>query len=418
MRSSGCVVSMGTCPDSDGDEIALRVAADSSRWQPPTANLVTREENQQTLAAPQYDNQEFQQTHAAETALRQAWDSGVTPLLPSVERTTDHHRRVNAHPLAAGVAEAGLHQAQESPVPAGTLPPGNQLQVQQPLLLRQTTQITQPVHRAAGARSTGPPVYYIIEKQPPRARRAASAGKQVLTRKQNTSARNDDAKVRKVSAEQKRGTRLASSFGLKAPEQPEQPPPRQLPAQHHPSHYCHPPQQHGFPANGQLEADPDLQTIITVFQELGPAGFAQLAVAVESADRAARRRVATYVYLPRACRRAARSDLCHVVREQSNLDYDRFADKFADMRLEERGPEQTCWAAYRPVGGGCMRPTAQPPPKLLFNQQPSLAPSSSTTSSTASASPPPSPPLSISSPPDVARSPQVSVELMEWLLAV
>ena len=198
--------------------------------EPPTANLVTREENQQTLAAPQYDNQEFQQTHAAETALRQAWDSGVTPLLPSVERTTDHHRRVNAHPLAAGVAEAGLHQAQESPVPAGTLPPGNQLQVQQPLLLRQTTQITQPVHRAAGARSTGPPVYYIIEKQPPRARRAASAGKQVLTRKQKTSARNDDAKVRKVSAEQKRGTRLASSFGLKAPEQPEQPPPRQLPA--------------------------------------------------------------------------------------------------------------------------------------------------------------------------------------------
>ena len=398
MRSSGCVVSMGTCPDSDGDEIALRVAADSSRWQPPTANLVTREENQQTLAAPQYDNQEFQQTHAAETALRQAWDSGVTPLLPSVERTTDHHRRVNAHPLAAGVAEAGLHQAQESPVPAGTLPPGNQLQVQQPLLLRQTTQITQPVHRAAGARSTGPPVYYIIEKQPPRARRAASAGKQVLTRKQKTSARNDDAKVRKVSAEQKRGTRLASSFGLKAPEQPEQPPPRQLPAQHHPSHYCHPPQQHGFPTNGQLVADPALQTITatvrSVFSEvyqLGPAGFAQLVVAVERADRVARR---------------------HVVREQSTLDYDWFADKYG----KERGPEQT-WAAYRPAAN-C---AAQPPPKLLPNQQPSLAPSSSTTSSTASASPPPSRPPSISSPPGVARrvgpwTPQESVELMEWLL--
>ena len=147
-------------------------------------------------------------------------------------------------------------------------------------------------------------------------------------------------------------------------------------------------------------ADPALQTITatvrSVFSEvyqLGPAGFAQLVVAVERADRVARR---------------------HVVREQSTLDYDWFADKYG----KERGPEQTCWAAYRPVGGGCMRPTAQPPPKLLFNQQPSLAPSSSTTSSTASASPPPSPPLSISSPPDVARSPQVSVELMEWLLAV
>ena len=418
-RSSGRVVSMDTGPDSYGNEIALGMAADSSRWQPPRENLVTREENQQTPAAPEYDNQESQQMHAAGAALPQAQAAGDIPLLPPVGRTPGHHRLpVNAYPLTTGV-EAGLLpkgwgglQAQECPVPAGTLPPGNQLQVPQPLLLGQLTHpITQPVRCAAGARSTGPLVSG-IGKQPARARRAPSALKQEHTRKQKASARQNKADAKEI-AEKEKGSRLNSSLRPQAPEQLEQ-----LPAQHHPSHYCHPPQQHGFPANGQLEADPDLQTIITVFQELGPAGFAQLAVAVESADRAARRRVATYVYLPRACRRAARSDLCHVVREQSNLDYDRFADKFADMRLEERGPEQTCWAAYRPVGGGCMRPTAQPPPKLLFNQQPSLAPSSSTTSSTASASPPPSPPLSISSPPDVARSPQVSVELMEWLLAV
>ena len=145
-------------------------------------------------------------------------------------------------------------------------------------------------------------------------------------------------------------------------------------------------------------ADPALQTITatvrSVFSEvyqLGPAGFAQLVVAVERADRVARR---------------------HVVREQSTLDYDWFADKYG----KERGPEQT-WAAYRPAAN-C---AAQPPPKLLPNQQPSLAPSSSTTSSTASASPPPSRPPSISSPPGVARrvgpwTPQESVELMEWLL--
>ena len=403
---------MDTGPDSDGDGIAPGVAADSSRWQPLRANLVTREENQQTPAAPEYDNQESQQMHAAGAVLPQAQDAGDILLLPPVERTTGHHRLVvPAYPLTTGVeAEVGLlrnrgdHRAQESPVPAGTLPPGNQLQVPQPLLLGQSTYpITQPVRCAAGARSTGPLVSG-IGKQPARARRAPSAGKQELTRKQKASAQRNAARAKESAEQIEKGSRLNSSLRPQAPEQPEQPPPRQLPAQHYPSHY-------GLPANDQLDA---LQTIVrSVCQELGPAGFAQLAVAVESADRAARRLVATYVYLPRTCRRAARSALRHVVREQSILDYDGSADKYG----EECGPEQM-WGAYQPAGGGCMRPTAQPPPKLLFNQQPSLAPSSSTTSSTASASPPPSPPPSTSSPPDVARSPQVSVELMEWLLEV
>ena len=398
-RSSGRVVSMDTGPDSYGNEIALGMAAASSRWQPPRENLVTREENQQTPAAPEYDNQESQQMHAAGAALPQAQAAGDIPLLPPVGRTPGHHRLpVNAYPLTTGV-EAGLLpkgwgglQAQECPVPAGTLPPGNQLQVPQPLLLGQLTHpITQPVRCAAGARSTGPLVSG-IGKQPARARRAPSALKQEHTRKQKASARQNKADAKEI-AEKEKGSRLNSSLRPQAPEQLEQ-----LPAQHHPSHYCHPPQQHGFPTNGQLVADPALQTITatvrSVFSEvyqLGPAGFAQLVVAVERADRVARR---------------------HVVREQSTLDYDWFADKYG----KERGPEQT-WAAYRPAAN-C---AAQPPPKLLPNQQPSLAPSSSTTSSTASASPPPSRPPSISSPPGVARrvgpwTPQESVELMEWLL--
>ena len=386
---------MHTSPDGDEDDDKL-VAQPLEPWEPQWVTERKRENNQHTFAVPppEYDNQEFQQTsvHAAEAARSQA-GAGRVARLQSSERTTGHHHRVNAYPVAAGVAEEGLKnwgdrraQVSRAPVPAQSL---NQ-QRQELLLPRQpTNRSTQPDHCAAGAEPTGQ------SKQRARAgasgsQRSAAATSTDVQVHQRMPAASTQRAAAKVSAERKRGAQLVSSSSRRAGPRATILPSvrgqtkqnecqdlfaalaRHVPAweivAHAVAHISH------------AVAHACLSHISQVshFAQLGPAGFAQLVVAVERAGVAARPPVVREPTLP------------PVVRELTRP---------AAKRAEP------------------------PPPKLPPNKQPRLAPSSSTGSSPPSVSPPPSPPSKSTSPPLDARkegpwTPEESAELIDWLFHV
>jgi hypothetical protein len=329
---------MDTSPDSDGDDIAPRLRAEPSSWQPPWANGVTRDENQQTSAAPEYDNREFQQTHAAAAARHRAGAGGVEPLQLSSERTTvtRWHRWGQVYPDASGEASRSAGQSKQR----------------------------------AGARTRGSR----------RSAAAASAELHALRRMQPASAR----RAAKVSAERQRGAlvaQLASSSSRCAGPQ--------ATILRHPDIVAHAVAHsaHTHTAAHSYLSYPGTAHRVSILPfdscwfishvmgevfQLGPAGFAQLAFAVESAGEAARPLV---------------------VREPTR-------------------PAAKCAAPPPPM----LPPNKQPPRRS--SRQSRLAPSMIAPSPP---SPPPSPPSS-TSPPDAKRqgpwTPEENAELITWLFSV
>ena len=404
---------MDTSPDSDGDD--AKVAKHSHRWQPPKANGLTArasETNKHTPSvAPEHDNHEFQQTHAAEAARHEvAQHEAATGAMASLEasgkRTTGRHRRANAAPAAAGVAEEGLKnrggrrkQVPQAPSPGVSPdPPEGTVhhQHQEPLRPRQPTKHSKrgPDHCATAARSTGPQ----STQRPRRASAEASASAsrrlaaEAIEEEQELSRKQAKANAR-LDAERERGAQLGLWLGRSWCAAPQL---RFDNFSSQPTSLLRNP----YVVAGSLATDLDFvadslalsahtafdsfesnpgtahQVFISWFDlcwfvspeaavQSGPAGFAQLLVALERAGVAARSRV---------------------VREPT-----RPAFEF----------------------------TAPPQPKMM---QPRLAPSSSTASSSSPPSPPPSPPSSKSTPVAARRegpwTPDESVELIDWLAHV
>ena len=223
---------MDTSPDSDGDD--AKVAKHSHRWQPPKANGLTArasETNQHTpSAASEHDNHEFQQTHAAEAARHQvAQHEAATGAMASLEssgkRTTGRHRRANADPAAAGVAEEGLRkrggrrkQVPQAPPPGVSPdPPEGTVhhQHQEPLRPRQPTKNGKrgPDHCATAARSTG--------SQSTRPRRASAEASASASRRLAAEAIADEQELSmkqaianaRLDAERERGAQLGLWLG-------------------------------------------------------------------------------------------------------------------------------------------------------------------------------------------------------------
>ena len=209
---------MDTSPDSDGDD--ANVAKHSHRCQPPKANGLTArasETNKHTpTAAPEHDNHEFQQTHAAEAARHQvtqheAGTGAMSSLESSGKRTTGRHRRANADPAAAGVAEEGLKNrgGRRKQVPEGTV----RHQYQEPLRPRQPTKHSKrgPDHCATAARSTGPQ-----SRQRPRRASAEAASRRLaaeaIADEQELSSKQAIANAR-LDAERERGAQLGLWLG-------------------------------------------------------------------------------------------------------------------------------------------------------------------------------------------------------------
>ena len=222
---------MDTSPDSDGDD--AKVAKHSHRCQPPKANGLTArasETNKHTpTAAPEHDNHEFQQTHAAEAARHQvaqheAANGAMASLESSGKRTTGRHRRANADPAAAGVAEEGLKnwggrrtQVPQAPSPGVSPEPPREGSVhhqhQGPLRPRQPTKHSKrgPDHCATAARSTWPQ-----SKQRPRRASAEAASRRLaaeaIADEQELSRKQAKANAR-LDAERERGAQLGLWLG-------------------------------------------------------------------------------------------------------------------------------------------------------------------------------------------------------------
>ena len=404
---------MDTSPDSDGDDV--KVAKHSHCWQPPKANGFTASasKNKQHMpsAAPEHDNHEFQQTHAAEAARHQAarhevWTGAMASMESPGQRTTGRRHSANADPAAAGVAEEGLKnwggrraQVPQAPSPGASPEPSPEGSVhhqhQEPLRPRQPTKHSKrgPRHRCAtGARSTGPQ----SKQRPRRASAEASASRRLaaeaIADEQELGMKQAKEKAR-LDAERERGAQLGLWLGRSyaAPQlrfDNFSPQPTSLIRNPYVvasslatdlesvaqslAHSAH-------TAFDSFESHPGTahQVFISWFDlcwfvspeaavQTGPAGFAQLLVALERAGVAARSRV---------------------VREPTR-------------------PAAECAAPAEP--------------KML---QPRLAPSSSTASSSSSPpSPPPSPPSFKSPRVDLMRegpwTPEESVELIDWLAHV
>lgn len=406
---------MDTSPDSDGDD--AKVAEHSHRWQPPKANGLTASasENQQHTpsAAPEHDNREFQQTHAAEAARHQvtrheAGTGAMASLESSGERTTGRRHRANADPAAAGVAEEGLKnwggrraQVPQAPLPGTSPEPPPEGSVhhqhQEPLRPRQSTLKRSkrgPDHSATVARSTGPQSI----QRPRRASAEASASAsrrlaaEAIEDEQELSRKQAKANAR-LDAERERGAQLSlwldRSWRAASQLRIDNFSPQPTSLIRNPyvvagslatdlESVAHSLALSAHAAFDSFESYPGTahQVFISWFDlcwfvspeaavQSGPAGFAQLLVALERAGVAAR---------------------SQVLREPT-----------------------------RPAAE-CARP---PQPKML---QPRLAPSSSTASSSSPPSPPPSPPSSKSPRVDARRkgpwTPEESVELIDWLAHV
>ena len=135
----------------------------------------------------------------------------MSSLESSGKRTTGRHRRANADPAAAGVAEEGLKNrgGRRKQVPEGTV----RHQYQEPLRPRQPTKHSKrgPDHCATAARSTGPQ-----SRQRPRRASAEAASRRLaaeaIADEQELSSKQAIANAR-LDAERERGAQLGLWLG-------------------------------------------------------------------------------------------------------------------------------------------------------------------------------------------------------------